>query len=69
MPNLLTIPTEIRLKILNYAVCDVTVQEVTPAMHSDSWVLHGSTIQTSKYVPLAVSFAMRADHNVVQSPS
>ena len=40
MPNLLTIPTEIRLKILDYAISDVTVQELTPARYSARWVLH-----------------------------
>ena len=39
MPNLLTIPTEIRIKILDYAISDITVQELTPAAHSNSWIL------------------------------
>ena len=39
MPNLLTIPTEIRIKILDYTVSDVIVQELTPTAHSNSWVL------------------------------
>lgn len=39
MSNFLTIPTEIRIKILDCAISDVTVQELTPAAHSNSWVL------------------------------